>query len=84
MLCWAPVGAEEVKACFVRENARFRHSQPSHGVCNCLGFSDEQDVGSGHKGASWPCPLCHRLLVENSQLSKGKAEYERRPKLVRS
>lgn len=82
MPCWAPVGSEEAKACFVRKNAHFRRSQPS--VCNWLGLSDEQDVGSGHKGASWPCPLCHRLLVENSQVSKGKAEYERRPKLVRS
>lgn len=84
LLCWAPAGSEEGKACFVRKNTLFRRSQPSHGVCNWFGFSEEQDVGSGHSGASWPCPLCHRLRVENSQVSKGKAEYERRPELVRS
>ena len=80
----APAGSEEAKACFVRKNARFRRSQPSHGVCNWFGFLDEQDVGSGHRGGQLACPLCHRLRVENSQLSKGKAEYERRPELVRS
>lgn len=82
--CWAPAGPEEATACLVRKNACFRRSQPRHGVCDWFGFSDEQDVGSGHRGATWPCPLCHRLRVENSQVSKGKAEYERRPELVRS